>query len=99
MLQQGPYIAQVTSSTAAEIEVMVTSKPTSPDSDVIRPIVRLSSNAYDFSGPSLPIMFVQLRKGESPVKKAIVKVQIENALGGKTCELELFDTGVGKSCC
>ena len=75
----------------------MTSKPTSTSAQVIRSTVTLSSNEYDFSETSLPLMFVHLRKGESPVKKAKVKVLIEDAQGSKTCELQLHDNGAGKS--
>ena len=84
------------SSTSSDIEIIVTSKPTSLGAEVIRPVVRLSSHAYDYNASVLPDIFVHLRKGDSPVKKAVVKVQMEDAKGNRTCELILLDDANGE---
>lgn len=75
----------------------MTSKPLSNDVEVIRPMVRLSKNYLDFTGSSLLTMYVYIRKGESPIRKAIVKALVENTKGNKTCELILLDDGLGES--
>lgn len=74
----------------------MTSKPLSISAEFIRPLVRLSTNNVDFTGSFLPAIYVHVRKGESPIKKATVKTVVENSQGNKTCELVLLDDGLGK---
>ena len=82
---------------ASKIEIIVISKPASDRYKVIRPFVRLSTTTLDFTNTStLPVMYVYLRKGEAPVKKAVVQAVVEGPGGTQTCELDLFDNGVGK---
>ena len=99
-MQQGQYTATVACSVSSTFDVIITSKPTSTSADVIRPIVRLSTNTLDFTNTKmLPVIYVYLRKGESPVKKATVQAIVEGPQGTETCVLNLSDTGVGEWIC
>ena len=96
-LQEGQYTATVTSSSPSPFDVIITSKPTSTSAEVIRPIVRLSTKTLDFRNTTtLPVIYVYLRKGESPVKKATVQAIVESPNSIETCVLNLLDNGVGK---
>ena len=82
---------------SSQLEIIVTSKPTSLSAEVIRAVVRLSGKDYDFTSPDLPIIYVYLRKGESPITKAKIRTLLEDSQGRQTCELILLDNGIGKS--
>ena len=85
----------ITSSRSTSFEVRVTSKPTSSDAEVIRPVVKLSTGKVDFSRiESIPIMYTYLRKGESPIKTANVTAVVDGPDGTRTCELNLLDNGI-----
>ena len=87
----------VTCSSSATFDVIITSRPTSTSAEVIRPIVRLSTKTLDFTNTkTLPVIYVYLRKGESPVKKATIQAVIEDPPGKETCVLNLLDNGVGE---
>ena len=97
LLQPGQYRAEIAASTASEIEVFVTSKPTSANAEIIRPHVKLSAKALDFlDTKSVLVMYVYLRKGESPVKNADVTVVVDDPHGNQTCTLTARDDGVRK---
>lgn len=77
--------------------MIVTSKPISASTEIIRPLIRLSTSTLNYTDiSSEPAIYVHLRKGESPIKRATVKVLIEDPQGAMTCELNLLDNGVGK---
>lgn len=87
----------VITSSSSTFDVLITSKPTSTSAAVIRPVVRMSTNTLDFTDTkTLPVIYVYLRKGESPVKKATVQAIVEDPLGTETCVLNVLDNGVGK---
>lgn len=89
-------MALITSSTFTNMEVFVTSKPTSLDAEIIRSSVQLSTNQVDFKKTdSFQVMYASLRKGESSIKYAIVTAIIYGPSGTKTCELQLLDDGNG----
>lgn len=97
LLQQGQYTAAVASSSSSTLDVIITSKPTSTSAQVIRPFVSISTKTLDFTNTkTLPVIYVYIRKGDSPVKKAAVQATVENSLGTETCVLKPLDNGVGK---
>ena len=84
-------------STASNIEVIVTSKPISTSAEIIRPLVKLSAKTTDFlDKASVPVLYIYLRKGESPVKNADITVVVDGPNGNQTCTIIARDDGVRK---
>ena len=97
LLQLGQYRANISTSTASKIEVFVTSKPTSASAEIIRPLVKLSYKALDFlDKKAVPVMYIYLRKGESPVKNANITILVDGPLGNQICTMIARDDGVRK---
>ena len=95
-LQPGDYRLDITSSTSADFEVIITSKPISEDAEVIRPLVKLSTDILDFkTSESFAVMNVFVRRGESPVKYASTTATVSGPNGVQTCQLNVLDDGLG----
>lgn len=73
------------------IEYHVKSIPTSED--VFRMKSWLSTTNITHQSDDLPIAYVDVKKGFSPVIKAEVKVHVENE--ERSCDLALADNGMG----
>ena len=89
---------EIKSPSGADVEVIATSKPVSSEADIIRPVSRVSSNVVDYQdSATLPLVFLYLRKGETPVKNADITAEVEGPSGTQTCTLYLQDDGLGMS--